>query len=57
MPSSAGDVAQFGAFDACLIVTIDRHLKGGYVAQSDSPVNHFKNDLISAIDLRSFNDV
>ena len=40
---------------AYLIVTVDRHLKAGYVAQSDSPVNRFENDLMSLVDLRSYN--
>ena len=37
------------------IVTVDGHLRRGYVMQSNSSVNHFLNDLISAVDQRSYN--
>ena len=37
------------------IVTVDGQLRRGYVAHPDSLVNHFVNDLISAVDQRSYN--
>ena len=41
------------------IVTIDDHLRRGggvgYVAHPDSSTNHFLNNLISAVDQKSYN--
>ena len=46
-----GDVAARGASDSI----VDCHLRRGYVGQSNSSANHFQNDLISAVDQRSYN--
>ena len=37
------------------IVTIDGHLRRGYVAHPNSSANHFLKDLISAVDQKSYN--
>ena len=38
------------------IVTVDDHLKAGYVAYPDLSANRFLEDLISVVDQRSYND-
>ena len=45
----------YGVSDRAKNLTIDDHLRRGYMAHPDSSENTFLNDLISAVDQRSYN--
>ena len=51
----ASDVAALGVSDGAIKIRLLIVTRSTFVAHSYSSVNHFYNDLISTIDLRSYN--